>query len=511
MTCTTLELINRGAKHYPDRLAIVYDDQSFTFREVDHLSSQLAHALHATGAKQNTRVALLMNNGPWSVPMDFACVKAGLNRVPLNARLSVQEHVRMLQETGARCLVFDAELADHASAIKQLLPDLQCHTLVDAVTEGDSLSTLAQSQPTTAPEIVIREDDVILTLFTSGTTGTLKAAQHTQASYAGICRNVLMNLINVENDDAMLHAASLIHASGVFVLPFWLRGAKTVVMRAFDPGTFLQLIARERITAINLVPTMLQMLLAHPDCQQADVSSLRQIIYGASPMPRPVIENAMALWGQHRFWQYYGQTECPLCITVLRPEDHTADLLGSCGKPCVDVDLRLINADGNDVPSGEPGEIAVRAPSMMAGYYNAESLNAEMFTKDGWLRTRDIAALDERGFLHIKDRTSDMIITGGYNVYPREVEDVLMEHPAVAECSVVGTRDEKWVEVVTAAVAISPGQQVTEAELIGFVSERLASYKKPRRVVFINAVPKTPVGKLNRKAVRDMLANQTAT
>jgi len=177
----------------------------------------------------------------------------------------------------------------------------------------------------------------------------------------------------------------------------------------------------------------------------------------------------------------------------------------------VDVDLRLINADGNDVPSGEPGEIAVRAPSMMAGYYNAESLNAEMFTKDGWLRTRDIAALDERGFLHIKDRTSDMIITGGYNVYPREVEDVLMEHPAVAECSVVGTRDEKWVEVVTAAVAISPGQQVTEAELIGFVSERLASYKKPRRVVFINAVPKTPVGKLNRKAVRDMLANQTAT
>ncbi|UZD66243.1 class I adenylate-forming enzyme family protein [Marinobacter sp. AN1] len=316
-----------------------------------------------------------------------------------------------------------------------------------------------------------------------------------------------MNLINVEHEDAMLHAASLIHASGVFVLPFWLRGAKTVIMKAFDPTAFLELIARERITAINVVPTMLQMLLGHPGFEKTDVSSLKQVIYGASPMPRPVIEKAMALWGRERFWQYYGQTECPLTITVLRPEDHEGDLLGSCGKPCVDVELRLIDDAGNDVPHGEPGEIAVKAPSMMKGYYNADQLNAEMFTDDGWLRTRDVAIMDERGFLHMKDRTSDMIITGGYNVYPREVEDVLMEHPAVAECSVVGTKDEKWVEAVTAAIALKPGEEVSEAELIDFVSGRLASYKKPRKVVFVDSVPKTAVGKLNRKALRDMLAS----
>ena len=193
-------------------------------------------------------------------------------------------------------------------------------------------------------------------------------------------------------------------------------------------------------------------------------------------------------------------------ITVLRPEDHEGELLGSCGQPCVDAELRLIDESGNDVPHVEPGEIAVKAPSMMKRYYNADQLNAEMFTDDGWLRTRDVAIMDERGFLHMKDRTSDMIITGGYNVYPREVEDVLMEHPAVAECSVVGTKDEKWVEAVTAAIALKPGQEVTEAKLIDFVSGRLASYKKPRKVVFVDSVPKTAVGKLNRKALRDMLA-----
>jgi acyl-CoA synthetase (AMP-forming)/AMP-acid ligase II len=509
MTTTYLDLINRGAKHYPDRTAIVYEEQSFTFKEVDQLSSRLAHALYAAGAHQGDRVALLLNNGPYSVLLDFACVKAGLNRVPLNARLSVHEHARMLKDTGVRRVVFGHDLADRAQALEQELLELKCHGLGSKIAGGDDLLVTANSQPTTPPDITVDDDDVVLTLFTSGTTGTLKAAQHTQASYAGICKNVLMNLINVEHDDAMLHAASLIHASGVFVLPFWLRGAKTVIMKSFDPAAFLQLITREKITVINVVPTMLQMLLEHPDFDKTDVSSLRQVIYGASPMPRPVIERAMARWGRKRFWQYYGQTECPLTITVLRPEDHESDLLGSCGKPCADVELRLIDEEGNDVPHGEPGEIAVRAPSMMRGYYNADQLNADMFAADGWLRTRDLAVMNERGFLFMKDRTSDMIITGGYNVYPREVEDVLMEHPAVAECSVIGTKDERWVEVVTAAIALKPGQGVTEAELVEFVGRCLASYKKPRKVVFVDRVPKTAVGKPDRKALRDMLAGKS--
>lgn len=504
---TYLELIQRGGKHYPDRVAIVFEQQSMTFREVDHLSSQLANALRSAGVQHRDRVALLLNNGLYSVPVDFACVKAGINRVPLNSRLSVNEHVKMLQETGATRLVFGADLKEHAIALSAAMPQLECLGLGASLENGRDLLADAATESIEAPAIPVEKDDVILTLFTSGTTGTLKAAQHTQASYAGVCRNVLTNLINVGHDDAMLHAASLIHASGVFVLPFWLRGARTVIMSSFDPAEYLRLIASEKITSVNLVPTMLQMLMGHPDFEKTDVSSLRQLIYGASPMPRPVIKRAMEAWGREKFWQYYGQTECPLTITVLRPEDHEDDLLGSCGKPSVDVDIRLVDESGNDVPVGEPGEILVKGPSMMAGYYNAPELNAEMFTEDGWLRTRDVAVFDERGFLHIKDRTSDMIITGGYNVYPREVEDVLMQHPAVAECSVVGIKDEKWVEAVTAAVALKPGETVDEQALIDFVADKVASYKKPQRIVFMDNVPKTAVGKLNRKALRDLLAN----
>ncbi|GAA5120594.1 AMP-binding protein [Alloalcanivorax gelatiniphagus] len=502
MSTTYLDLIHRGAGYNPERTAIVFGDESLTFGETQTLSNQLAHALIERGVRRGDRVALLLNNSLYSVPVDFACVKAGINRVPLNARLSLEEHARMLEETGVGMLLYGADLAERAAALGDARPGLVCHGIgADAV--GDDLLAAAAGCSAAAPDVAVAPDDVILTLFTSGTTGTLKAAQHTQASYAGVCRNVLLNLLDVQRDDAMLHAASLIHASGVFVLPFWLRGARTVIMPGFDPGAFLDLIEQQGITAVNMVPTMLQMLLGHPRFESTDVSLLRQVIYGASPMPRPVIEQAMQLWGREKFWQYYGQTECPLAIAVLRPEDHRGDLLGACGRPSLDVEIRLVDEAGQDVPTGEPGEIAVRAPSMMAGYHNAPALNREMFMEGGWLRTRDVGEFDQRGYLHLKDRTSDMIITGGYNVYPREVEDVLIAHPAVAECAVIGVQDDKWVEAVTAVVALKPGQNVDQDSLIAFVAGKVASYKKPQRVIFTDAIPKTAVGKLNRKALRD--------
>lgn len=507
MTTTYLDLIKRGAGYYPERTAIVFNGESLTFRQTNVLSNQLAHALIQRGVTRGTRVALLLNNSLYSVPVDFACVKAGINRVPLNARLSLNEHRKMLEETGCELLLYGADLSERAKELALALPGLTCHGIGSQAGGGDDLLADTAKQSEDDPDVQVHADDVILTLFTSGTTGTLKAAQHTQASYAGVCMNVLLNLINVQQDDAMLHAASLIHASGVFVLPFWLRGARTVIMPSFDPDAFLSLIEQERISAVNVVPTMLQMLLGHPRFANTDIRHLRQVIYGASPMPKPVIKEAMNLWGRERFWQYYGQTECPLTVAVLRPEDHDDELLGSCGKPSIEVEIRLVDEAGNDVPAGEPGEIAVRAPSMMAGYHNAPALNQEMFMADGWLRTRDVGQFDQRGFLHLKDRTSDMIITGGYNVYPREIEDVLMAHPAVAECAVIGRKDPQWVEAVTAAVALKPGQQASEAELIAFVTERVASYKKPRQVLFVEAIPKTAVGKLNRKALRDSLAD----
>jgi len=500
---TYLDLIRRGALQHGPRTAIVFGDKTLSFTEVDRLSSQLAHALHAAGAAPHTRVALLLNNGLHSVPLDFACVKAGINRVPLNSRLSLAEHARMLAETGSTHLVFGADLAERTAALREAVPTLVCMGMGTALPGATDLLAQAASCPAEAPAFTPSHDDVVLTLFTSGTTGTLKAAQHTQASYAAICRNVLLNLLPATPDDAMLHAASLIHASGVFVLPFWLRGGRTVILPGFEPGLFLRTLQAERITAINLVPTMLQMLFEHADIATTDVEALRYVIYGASPMPRTVIQRAMAAWGRHRFWQYYGQTEAPLCLAVLRPEDHTDELLDACGQPALDIEMRLIDEAGNDVPPGTPGEIAVRAPSAVAGYYNAAALNAETFVEGGWVRTRDVGVFDERGFLHLKDRTSDMIISGGYNVYPREVENALMTHPAVRECAVIGLPHEKWVEIVTAVVVLRAGQQASEAELIAHVADQLASYKKPQRVLFADEIQKTAVGKLNRKQLRE--------
>ncbi len=502
---TCLELIERGALQHADRIAVIAEGHSLTFAEVDMRANRLAHAMRSAGLAPHSRVALLANNGAHSLPLDFACVKAGLNRVPLNARLSAAEHARMLTEAECGVLVFGPDLVDRAAELKGLKPDLACLGLGARLGAGDDLLAMADAMPTTAPRAHARPEDVIVTLYTSGTTGVLKAAQHTQGSYAAICRNVLLNLFPAGPDDAVLHSASLIHASGTFVLPLWVRGGRNVVLPGFAPAAFLQAIAEHRVTAINLVPTMMQMLLEHPDIDRFDLSSLERIIYGASPMPRAVIERAIARFGQERFWQYFGQTEAPLCIAVLRPEDHHGEQLGACGRPAADVEIRLIDETGHDVAPGEIGEILVRSPTAAAGYFNAPDLNAQTFDAAGWVHTRDVGLFDVNGLLHLRDRTSDMIISGGYNIYPREVEDALVTHPAVLEAAVVGLPDDKWVEAVTAVVVLRAEQAATEAELIAHVSVGIASYKKPHRVVFAQALPKTAVGKLDRRRLKAQL------
>src|SRR6185369_341385 len=251
------------------------------------------------------------------------------------------------------------------------------------------------------------------------------------------------------------------------------------------------------------------------------LSSVRTIVYGASPMPVPVIKRAIELWGP-RFVQYYGQTEAPIFITKLGQEDHAglgaSHRLSSCGRPSVDCEIRLVDGEGNDVPPGEQGEVVLRAPFVMKGYLNAPDLNASTFIEGGWLRTRDVGRFDEEGYLYLVDRTSDMIITGGYNVYPREVEDALLAHPVVLECAVVGAPHEKWVEAVTAFVVLrtlgvakgeatdDTAEGAIENELIEFTRERLASYKVPKSIHFIDAIPKSAVGKVLRRALRDQLS-----
>jgi acyl-CoA synthetase (AMP-forming)/AMP-acid ligase II len=481
-------------------------DASLTFGEVDETANRMAHVLIGLGVTRGSRVGLLVDNGLWSIPIDFACLKAGAVRVPLNARLSADEQARMLAATGVGTLVHGAALAERAADLATRVEGLRLVSL-GASTAADTVDLLAEMSQAAAtdPQVPVGPDDPVLVLYTSGTTGALKAVVHTQASYAAICANILANLVSPGPDSVMLHAASLIHASGTFVLPYWVRGGAAAVLPGFDPGSYLDSLTRYRATEINLVPTMLGMLLNSGAAERADVSSLRTAVYGASQMPAPVLAQTLELWGP-RLVQYYGQTEAPLAITVLDAADHTdPTLAGSCGQPSVDAEVRVPAADGTPLAAGEVGELRVRAPFAMAGYHDAPELTAETLDADSWVRTRDLARFDDRGYLTLVDRTSDMIITGGYNVYPREVEDALMAHPAVAGAAVVGAPDPTRIEAVTAFVTLKPGAQVSGPELQDAVRAALAGYKVPKFVHVVDQLPLSPVGKVLRRAVREPL------
>ncbi|MCB1414566.1 MAG: AMP-binding protein [Xanthobacteraceae bacterium] len=499
------ELVRRGALYHGPKTAVIYGDDRLTFTEVDRLSNRIAGVfIGPLGLAVGSRVGLLLNNSVYTLPVDFGFAKARLSRVPLNSRLSAAEQQQMLEGAGVTILLHGLDLADRARELAQAMPGLRTISIGDAANPNDLLA-LAGALPETPPDRRPEADDIIVTIFTSGTTGTLKAVEHTQASWAGMTLNILANH-DVREDDVMLHAASMIHASGCFVLPYWIRGGTAVVLPGFTPASYVDAIERWRPTALNMVPTMLGMLLDHPGIAEVDLSSVRSIIYGASPMPRPTIDRALKLWGP-RFLQYYGQTEAPVFITHLTKEDHVGPdaerRLAACGRPSIDCEIRLVDEDGNDVPAGEAGEIALRSPFMMRGYYNADELNAQMSLPGGWIRTRDVGRFDDDGYLYLVDRTSDMIVTGGYNVYPREVEDVMAAHPAVREVVVVGIPDDKWGEAVAAFVALRAGEAADDAALMAFARERLAGYKVPKSVHFIDEVPKSPVGKLLRRAVRD--------
>jgi acyl-CoA synthetase (AMP-forming)/AMP-acid ligase II len=502
----TTELVRRGARRHGSRTAVLAGDRSLTFHEVDEAANRMAHVLIGLGIHRGARIGLLVDNGLWSVPIDFACLKAGAVRVPLNARLAAEEQARMLAATGVRMLVHGPAQAERAAELAGRLDGLQLISLGPSA-DVDTLDLLAVMAHASAadPLLPAEPGDPVLILYTSGTTGALKAVVHTQASYAAICANILANVLSPGPDSVMLHAASLIHASGTFVLPYWVRGGAAAVLPGFDPGSYLDSLTRYRATEINLVPTMLGMLLSSGAAERADVSSLRTAVYGASPMPGPVLDQTLELWGP-RLVQYYGQTEAPLAITSLNAADHTdPTLAGTCGQPSVDAEVLVTAEDGTPLPAGEVGELRVRAPFAMAGYHNAPELTAETMDADGWVRTRDLARFDDRGYLTLVDRTSDMIITGGYNVYPREVEDALMTHPAVAGAAVVAAPDPTWVEAVTAFVTLRPGAQVTGSELQDAVRAALAGYKVPKSVHVVDALPLSPVGKVLRRALREPL------
>jgi acyl-CoA synthetase (AMP-forming)/AMP-acid ligase II len=507
-------LIRKGVKEFPDNIAVIFEDQKITFKEVYENSNKLANVLRGLGLEKGDKVAFLLSNSQQSVEIDLALLLAGLVRVPLNTRLSEEEHRHMINETEAKALLFTEELIERVIQLKTKTPIVSFYCRMNGLSNEENIINIAEELESASSEEVVvglSEDDLATIQYTSGTTGVLKAAMHTQGTWSNICMNI-KNSIDIRENDIMLHAAPLTHASGTLVLPHWISGAANAIVSSFVPQHFLETIEKHQVTTLNLVPTMITMLLLNPNVEKYSLSSIRQIIYGASPMPKEILQKGLNLWGPI-FIQYYGQTESPLFITLLPAKDHlkkdseSNDVLLSCGKAISSASIKIVDPDLNELPPNTIGEIAVKSNQNMIGFYNETELTKATIV-DGWIHTRDMGYLNVEGYLFLVDRKSDMIITGGFNVYPKEIEDVLYGHPAIAEAAVVGIPDILWGEAVKAFVVVKDGYILTEEEIIDYCKSKLASYKKPKSVEFMGELPKSAVGKIVRRVLREPYWNE---
>jgi acyl-CoA synthetase (AMP-forming)/AMP-acid ligase II len=474
-------LIRRAALHYKDAPCLVEDERVVSFREFDALTDRLGNALLRKGLAPADRVGVLLPNGVDCLVAYYALAKAGLVRVSLNTRETLDNHAFKLADSGSRAVIHDG-----------------VEGLDVEISIGPSeLSDLTRSG-SGGPCAVDRDVDAPYRLgYTGGTTGKSKAVTLTTRGELAELSAFLTDLVpDLREGDTFLHAAPIAHASGAFFLPSLARGARSLVMPKFDPGGFVKLAVRERADFTFLVPTMLAMVMEAPSLSRAELA-LRRIAYGASPIAPALLKRAEARFGRI-FVQTYGQAESPMVITCLKPEDH--DRIGSCGRPFTIVEVAVFDEEDRPLPPGERGEIVCRGPQTMAYYWNNPNATAAAF-RGGWLHTGDIGAMDEDGFFYLVDRKNDMLISGGYNVYPREVEDVLLACEGVVEAAVVGLPDEKWGDRVYAVVAGREGLSATA--VMTHVKSRLASYKRPKGIEIWPELPKTSANKILRRAVRD--------
>jgi acyl-CoA synthetase (AMP-forming)/AMP-acid ligase II len=481
-------LIRRAALHFREAPCLSEDGRTVSFREFDAMTDRLGNALLARDLAPGDRVGVLLPNSIECLVAYYALAKAGLVRVALNTRETLENHRYKIADSGMRGVIHNGvEGLDVEIAIG---PD----ELDRMIREGSS-----------APCMVDRALDAPLRLgYTGGTTGKSKAVTLTTRGELAELTAFLCDLVpDIREGDTFLHAAPIAHASGAFFLPAIARGARSLIMPKFDPAEFLALAESEKASLTFLVPTMLAMVMEEPSLEGAKLA-LRRIAYGASPISPSLLAKAEARFGRV-FAQTYGQAESPMVITCLKPEDHNR--IGSCGRPFTMVEVAVFDDNDRPLPAGEKGEIVCRGPQTMAYYWNRPEQTAEVF-RNGWLHTGDIGTMDEDGFFYILDRKNDMLISGGYNVYPREVEEVLQAFPGVVEAAVVGLPDERWGDRVHAVVSGRPG--LDASALIEHARARLANYKCPKEIEIWPELPKSSANKVMRRTIREkILAGDT--
>lgn len=481
-------IIRRAALQFKDAPCLTEGDRTLSFRDFDAATDRLGNALIAKGLKPGDRVGVLLPNSIDCLIAYYAVFKAGLVRVQLNVRETLDTHLYKIEYSGCRAVI-------HAGVegVEAEIPIL-FDELLDMIANGPE-----------QPCAVDRDLDAPLRLgFTGGTTGKSKAVTLTTRTDLVETSVFLSDLIpELAEGEIFLHGAPIAHAGGAYFLPSLIRGVHSVIMTKFDTAGFLELAERTQAAYTFLVPTMIAMVLDDPAIETAK-TAFRIISYGASSISPNVMGRAEARFGKV-FAQCYGQAESPMAITYLRPEHH--DRVGSCGRPFSVVEVAIFDDDDKPVPVGERGEIVCRGPQTMAYYWEMPEATAKAF-RNGWLHTGDIGVMDEDGFFYIVDRKNDMLISGGYNVYPREVEDVLMGFPGVLEAAVVGMPDEKWGDRVVAVVAGQPGLDL--AALEAFARENLSGVKRPKEILIWAELPKSGANKILRRSVRDALVAQAA-
>jgi long-chain acyl-CoA synthetase len=501
------QLLARAARLYPEREAVVAGDVRRTFAEVDARANRVANGLLALGFAQPDRVALLLKNCAEYMELDFGLAKAGLVRVALNARLGVNDHRVTLEDADVSGVIYGREFEEVVETLRGDFPAIKHWLRVGG--EGDDYARWLDAQSAHSPGVRNRPEDIYSLFYTSGTTGKPKGVMHTHRVISRVATNLLLDAFTVWPGDRALLLQPLSHGSGFFMLPAFMRGACSVILDAFDPDEVVRTCLRERIDVIKLIPTMLIKLLEATRAGRADLGAVRSIIYGASPMPVEKLREAMDRFGPV-FVQIYGQAEAPVTITVLpadehRPHGSAEELkrLGSVGRPFLTVDAQVLDAEGHPVTPGQTGEVVVRGDHVMSGYWRRPELTPEVL-REGAVHTRDMATVDERGYIYLLGRRDEMIISGGFNIAPREVEEVLHGHPAVSEVAVIGAPHPTWGEAVHACVALRPGASVSEAELLEFCRPALG-FRRPKGVTFLPALPKNPYGKVLRHELRKLV------
>jgi long-chain acyl-CoA synthetase len=483
--------LTKAARAHPARVAVTDGSTELSYAELDAQAAAFADGLRRRGYAAGDRVVIFMPNRPEYLAVMFGLFKGGFVAVPVNAKLHSSELAFILEHCGARAVVHSAKTAETVAAALASAAGVEPID-VDADALGGDPSGFADAD--------VDPNDAAWLFYTSGTTGRPKGAMLSHRNLCASAMNALADICDFQPEDIVLHVAPLSHGSGFYALPSIARGAKNIIYPrgSFDPEDVLATAERERVTVIAfLAPTMIHMLLdAGPE---HTLPSLRRVPYGGAPIDAGLATAAIERFGRV-FVQLYGMGESPMTISYLRPEDHRGKRLASAGIPRTDVEVRLV-----DESEGQ-GEVCVRGDVVMLGYWNDEEATARTL-EGGWLHTGDIGRFED-GFLYLVSRKSDVIISGGANIYPREVEDVLHLHPAVAEACVFGVPDPKWGESVAAAVvAAAP---VDSDELIGHCRAHIASFKKPTRIEFVDALPRNAYGKVLRRELRERFAAPSA-